>query len=162
MRRPNKWFVLRLVIIVFFASQGLSFPHVNDPIPWWAVLFAFFAFFLGLFTQAWVAISRGGRRYVWRKPSWYANPFTNPFTNTQPLQFFHMGAFCFMAFGLVWLIFGSWHWQRGLPLPLFPFSGGLGIWTFVRVFCLVFRKKMDGSNNALEPTATAPLVSTNK
>jgi len=141
--KPNKWFVLRLFIIGFFASGGLSFPNPDDPIPWFIVPFPFFGFFFGFFIQAWVGISLGGIRYVWRKPSWYANPFTK----TQPLQFFHMGAFCFMALGVVALIFGSWgswKWRQGAPLPFFPLSGGLGIWAFVRVFCLVFRKKMDG------------------
>src|ERR1700722_10172314 len=116
MRRPNKWFALRLAVIGFFASSGLSFPHPNDPIPWFIVPFAFFGFFLGLFIQAWIGIFRAGTRYVWRRPSWYANPFTNPFTNTEPLQFFHMGAFCFMSLGIVALIFGSWsswNWHQG-------------------------------------------------
>ena len=156
MRPPNKWFVLRLAIIGFFASGGISFPHPPDQIPWLIVPFAFFGFFLGLFIQAWLGISRGGTRYVWRRPSWYANPFTNPFTKTQPLQFFHMGAFCFMALGVVALIFGSWDWHRGAPLPLFPFSGGLGIWAFVRVFCLMFGKRMDEPNKSLQATAAAP------
>jgi hypothetical protein len=155
MRPPNKWFVLRLAIIGFFASGGISFPHPPDRIPWLIVPFAFFAAFLGLFVQAWIAIARRSTRYVWRWPSWYANPFTNPFTKTQPLQFLHMGGFCFMALGVVALIFGSWDWYHGAPLPLFPFSAGLGVWVFVRAVCLVFRKRMD-EPNALEPTATAP------
>jgi hypothetical protein len=148
MPRPNKWFILRLAIIGLFASGGLSFPHSNndEAMPWLFVPFVFFGSFLGLFIQAWIGISRGGARYVWRRPSWYANPFTNPFINTQPLQFFHIGAFCFMAFGIVTLIFGSWNWHHYAPLPLFPFSCGLGIWASVHVICLVFRKRMDASN----------------
>jgi hypothetical protein len=156
MPRPNRWFVLRLAIIGFFACKGLFFPQPDEPIPWLIVPFAFFGFFFGLFIQAWIAISRGGTRYVWRRPSWYANPFINLFRNTQPLQFFHMGAFCFMALGLVSLVFGSWDWQHGAPLALFPFSGGFGVWMFVRVFCLIFGKRMDESNKSLQATAAAP------
>ncbi len=65
-----------------------------------------------------------------------------------------MGAFCFMALGVVSLIFGSWDWQHGAPLPLFPLSGGLGIWAFVHVFCFVFGKRMDEFNPALETPTT--------
>jgi hypothetical protein len=144
MRPPNKWFVLRLAIIGFFALWGISFPHPPEQIPWLIVPFAFFACFLGLFIQFWMGISRGGIRYVWRRPSWYVNPFTNLFIKTQPLQFFHMGAFCFMALGIVALMFGSWDWHQGAPLPLFPFSGGLGIWACICVFCRVFSKRING------------------
>jgi len=156
MRPPNKWFVLRLAIIGFCAFGGISFPHRADQIPWWSVPFAFFGIFISSFVRLWIAISRGGTRYIWRRPSWYANPFSNPFTKTQPLQFFHMGAFGFMALGVVALMCGSWDWHHGAPLPLFPFSAGLGIWAFVRVFCRVFRKRMDEPNTALEPTPAAP------
>jgi hypothetical protein len=151
MRWPNKWFILRLAIIGFFASGGIFFPHPPDRIPWLILLFPFFAFFLLLYMRAWVSISRGGTRYVWRRPSWYANPFTSLFTKTQPLQFFHMGAFCFMALGVIALICGSWDWHHGAPLPLLPFCAGLGIWAFVRIFCLVFRKKMSFTSAAPEP-----------
>jgi hypothetical protein len=153
MRPPNKWFILRLAIIGFFAFGGISFPHPPDQIPWLIVPFAFFGFFIGLFAQLGFAISRGGTRYVWRRPSWYANPFS-PFSKRQPLQFFHMGAFCFMVLGVVALMCGSWDWHQGAPLPLFPFSGGLGIWAFTRVFCRIFRRRMDELNTALEPTPT--------
>ena len=156
MRRPNKWFILRLAIIGFFGVGGISFPHPDDRVPWLIVPFAFFAAFFGPLVQAWIAIARGGTRYIWRRPSWYANPFTNPFRKTEPLQFFHMGAFAFMAFGVISLIFGSWDWHHGAPLPLFPFSAGFGIWAFIRVFCFLFGKKMDEPNTALEPTPTAP------
>src|ERR1700734_1366398 len=106
MRLPNKWFILRLAIIGFFASGGISFPHPPGQIPWLIAIF-FLWVFPRLFVQAWIGISRGGTRCVLRRPAWYANPFTNPFTQTQPLQFFHMGAFCFMALGTVALILGS-------------------------------------------------------
>jgi hypothetical protein len=51
-----------------------------------------------------------------------------------------------MAFALVALTCRSWDWSRGVPLPLFPFSAGLGVWAFVRAFCLVFAKKMEEAN----------------
>src|ERR1700722_6118023 len=147
MQPPNKWFALRLAIIGFFAFEGIFIPQSDDRIPWLIVPFAFFGSFFGLFIQTWIGISRGGMRYVWRRPSWYSNPFTNPFTKTEPLQFFHMGAFCFMALGVVALIFTSWNWHNGAPLPLFPFSAGFGIWVSVRFFCLIFHKKMDELNS---------------
>ena len=55
-----------------------------------------------------------------------------------------------MTFGVIALIFGSWgswNWHQGAPLPLIPFSVGLGVWAFVRIFCLVFRKEMDEFSN---------------
>jgi hypothetical protein len=146
MQPPNKWFALRLLVIVVFASGGRIFPHDVEPVPWIFAPFGFFAAFLGLFAQSSFRISSSGTRCIWRRPSWYENPFTNPFKNTQPLQFFHMGAFCFMCLGLVMFVFGPWDWSRGLPFPFFVFSFGLGVWTFVRVFCLVYGRRMDESN----------------
>ena len=112
--------------------------------PWFFALFGFLAFFVGLFVQGWFFIYRGGTRYIWRRPSWYENPFSNPFMHTQPLQFFHMGGFAFMAMGLVMLASGRWDWSRGVPSALIVFGSGLGVWTYVSAFCLVFGRKMEG------------------
>ena len=154
MRRPNKWFYLRLGIVAVFAAGGLSFPQEVEAIPWFIVLLTFFVSFVGLFIQSWICLYRGGSRYMWRSPSWYENPFTHPFRHTQPLQFFHLGAFCLMSFALASLTSAPWNWAQGFPLPFFFLSGGFGVWVFVRVFCLVFAKKMGKSNHSFQPSAS--------
>jgi hypothetical protein len=147
MPRANKWFNLRLSIVAVFAAGAMSFPEDIDAMPWFIAPLPFFFFLIVPFIQSWICLTRRGSRYKWRTPSWYESPFTNPFRHTEPLRFFHLGAFCFMSFGLVWLVSKSWDWSRGIPLPLFPFSAGLGLWAYVHLFSLVFAKKFQQQNH---------------
>ena len=62
----------------------------------------------------------------WESPSWIGCPFLL----TQPLQFFHFGAWYLMSVGIGSMIFGlsrtpmSWFWEL-------PLSSGAGMWTGV-------------------------------
>jgi hypothetical protein len=75
---------------------------------------------------------------VWRRPSWCLNPFQAK----EPLQFFHLGAFHFMAGGVVGLAAALFRGPAGVPLAVSLIAIGCGIWLGVRLCMVVFRRKM--------------------
>lgn len=76
---------------------------------------------------------------VWREPSWLINPFLF----TEPLQFFHLAAFHFLAGGIGALLIFPFKglYAASVAMPLL--SAGIGAWIGVRLCMVVFRKKME-------------------
>ena len=75
---------------------------------------------------------------VWTYPSWRVSPFTMK----EPLQFFHLGGYFFLASGVGGLIHVAL--DRTLPVtePLIFTSTGAGVLCGVWLCCRVFRRKM--------------------
>ena len=78
---------------------------------------------------------------VWRRPSWSLNPFQP----REPLQFFHLGAFHFMAGGVVGLVAAIFRGPAVVPLAVSLISVGCGVWLGVRLCMVVFRRKMQAA-----------------
>jgi hypothetical protein len=70
-------------------------------------------------------------------PSWRANPFS-PF---QPVQFFHLGAWVFMAGGLAQLAGALARGEAVIPELFVPIGMGAGAWAACRVIPPVRRPK---------------------
>jgi len=74
---------------------------------------------------------------LWKKPSWFANPFS---FGQQPLQTFYDGALCLLAGSIGYLIAGlgiphlRWAWEL-------PGSFGLGVWIGVGACVRMFPKR---------------------
>lgn len=78
---------------------------------------------------------------VWCKPSWDINPFLF----RQPLQFFHLGAYHFIAGGIVGCLTLFYRDKEAAPLAVSLLSVGVGVWLGVQLCVFIFRKKMRGS-----------------
>jgi hypothetical protein len=79
---------------------------------------------------------------VWHRPSWS----TNPFNFRDPIQFFYLGAFLFIAQGMVTLlrVFAA-------PVPLYPeafvpLAMGIGSWLGVKIVVLLNPAKFNQRN----------------
>ena len=97
----NRWRIVRLSFVTFafvsslvagFRGASIAVPEagITDGIAWLVAPAIMLLIVVGL--QAW----RLGPRATWHRPSWYRNPFSV----SQPLQFFHLGAFFFVAGGV--------------------------------------------------------------
>jgi len=74
----------------------------------------------------------------WRQPSWSVNPFQV----REPLQFFHLGSFFFMAGGLIGIATLPFRGLAAAPLAISLVSIGVGLWVGVQLCMMVYRKKM--------------------
>ena len=117
--------------------------------PWLFVPLPFFFFFIFFFITSWSDFRRDVRGREWKIPSWYDKRVI-PFMAKvyQPLNHFHLVAFCLMGVGIVLLMMGSWDLSLGAPVALMFLSSGLGVWAFVRMFCLVFCKGLEDGNSS--------------
>jgi hypothetical protein len=128
MNSTRKWFWVRVAIIVVAALQGvaLTSPRViaRSNIDWLAcgvlLLACPFALLAVISLQALNPMSAP----IWRRPSWGINPFLV----TEPLQFFHLASFCFMAAGAGGM--GALPVRGGSAAPLAAslLAVGVGLW----------------------------------
>ena len=143
--KVNKWFCIRMTLVLAGGYSGLSItsPDVvaSSNVDWEAcliiVLFAPLALLLVVGIQAINPCSAK----VCRKPSWTINPFLFK----EPLQFFHLGAYHFMAGGIVGSLSLFYRGTEAAPLAMLMLSIGAGVWLGVQLCILIFRKKMGNS-----------------
>ena len=137
----NKWFFVRFGLIVAsaitYAIQGSVSAHAEPPIDMSALIIGLFFGIIGL--QCILAIQFMNKKSaeIWEHPSWSENPFQIK----QPIQFFHLGAWLFIASSIVSVI------QTWLKSPKFildalmPLVIGVGLLIGVHLSRLLFRRK---------------------
>jgi len=100
-----------IILVVIGASITPLEPRFEPPLDWLTLLgiFVFIPFALFLVIGFQRLNPRSAK--VWHLPSWS----TNPFNFRDPIQFFYLGAFLFIAQGIVTLlrVFVA-------PVPLYP------------------------------------------
>jgi hypothetical protein len=135
------WWVIRTSLVVlgaivsFFVPLG---PQAKPPIDWFALLLIFASCPIALVFVLGIQVMNPMSSRVWRRPSWSANPFNF----SEPLQFFHFGAYAMLVQGTVLLIR-----LAASPVPfyvevLIPMTMGLGVLLGIQLTMLVFRRKM--------------------
>ena len=137
----NTWLIVRLALVALSVLQGALSSQVSAPPE--GVSLSLLAVIVGfgivgmLFV---VGIQRINPRSAstWRYPSWSINPFLL----REPLQFFHLGGFFFIAAGVGsavrMLALGQTPQLSALFLPAF----GVGILGGVYACTVVYRGKM--------------------
>ncbi len=141
MTSAKKWLWVRVGIV---ALGGLSGIEVTSPatvaesnVDWLAC-----AILLGaspLMLLAVIALQAcNPAAPSWRRPSWHISPFLT----TEPLQFFHLAAFTFIAGGLVGVATLPFRGISAAPLAVALLSVGAGAWLGIHLSMRVCRKKM--------------------
>jgi tellurite resistance protein TehA-like permease len=102
--KTNKWFLIRLGLIAVsaaaYAIQGPVSVHAEPPIDLSALVMGLFFGIIGLQFVLTIQFVNKKSAEVWKPPSWSENPFQFK----QPIQFFHLGAWLFIASSLVCVI----------------------------------------------------------
>jgi hypothetical protein len=104
------------------------------------------AFPIILLPQFGRSATKKGSLEKWEKPSWNLNPFQWK----QPLQFFHLGGFCFIAAGLVGIFRSLVYGPSMLFFNLFTLSGGLGVLLSVMLAQKLYAEKFNKEDEALD------------
>jgi hypothetical protein len=137
-----RWLYVRAALVVASFTGGVlgegdQGPELGGSLSWIAVGVFMFGVIGMLFIIGMQAINPRSAPY-WRYPSWACNPFTL----REPLQFFHLGGYFFLAAGVGRLL--RFAFDRSIPLfesVVFAFWGG-GIVVGVWLGAAIFRKKM--------------------
>ena len=142
MLRTNAWFAVRVVLVLFGGLGGWATnegePSAEVYGPWWYSLAL--VPITGVMIVALLAVQAVNpwSAKVWQPPSWYANPFDF----SQPLQFFHLAAWHFLAGGSVSILQAFVRTRPQLiPEALLVTAVGVGAWLGVRVSERVFKKR---------------------
>ena len=140
----NVWAWVRIMIVAAFILMGLLLPAqpaAKPPIQWQdlGIIFAFIPVGL-LFVVGLQALNRRSA-IVWRYPSWWVNPFNV----SEPLQFFHLGGYSFLAYGMGVLLQLSISNRLFYPEAFIGLIIGAGALLGVHICTLVFRRKMKDS-----------------
>lgn len=139
--KKKKWLFVRLGLIAASSAacaiQGPVSAHAEPPIDMSALLMGLFFGIIGLqFVLAIQFINKKSAE-IWEQPSWSENPFQMK----HPIQFFHLGAWLFIASPFVTIL------QTWLKSPKFildalmPLVIGVGLLTSVHLSRLFFRRK---------------------
>ena len=135
------WAIVRGALLAAAFLQGALGNQVLAPAEGVSVPLLFLVFGFGIIGMLFVVgVQRLNPRSAqsWRYPNWSVNPFSL----REPLQFFHLGGFFFLACGgggtLGQLLRGEQLGLANLFLPAF----GAGLLGGVYVCTLVFRSKM--------------------
>jgi hypothetical protein len=142
--RHSKWFWIRVVLTVLGGLSGVSIvsPETikssSADLDWTATLVIFLFAVVGtLFLLAIQALNPYSAE-IWHKASWEVNPFLF----REPLQFFHCGAYCFIACGLVACAILVYRGDDGFPLGVSLLALGAGLRLAVALSACVFRRKV--------------------
>jgi hypothetical protein len=143
MSTDKKWLYVRLGIVAIGGLSGISItsPEIaaESNVDWLAcaVLLVVTPFTL----LAVVGLQRFNpwSAPTWRRPSWYLNPFLL----SEPLQICHLGAFHFMAGGVVGVAMLPFRGLSAAPLAVSLLSIGVGVWLGVQICMKVCGKKID-------------------
>ena len=137
----NQWAIVRVALLAIGLLQGALSSQAQAPLDGVTPTLIAVAFAFGIVGLLFVV---GIQRInpisapIWRYPSWSINPFLL----REPLQFFHLGGFYFLASGV-----GELLRQIFLKNPLtldylFLPAIGLGLLSGVYLCTVVFRSKM--------------------
>jgi len=137
----TKWTVVRGGLIVVGVAlalwRGPTSDHATPPIDGTALILAFVGGVLGLqFLLAFQALNKKSSA-VWRRPSWKENPFSL----TQPVQFFHLAGWFFLVPPLVTVALTWLNKPEYVLDALMPFCVGIGILCGVQLSKVLYSKK---------------------
>ena len=136
----NKWVIVRLVVLAVAAAEGVMNGWLPDR-PVTPLLLAGMVAYgvIAVPIVVWAQRLNPRNKPVWHFPSWRRNPLTL----RDPMQFFHMAGFVFIAFGLGVagrdLRFGE---PLRLPHAVLP-AFGVGMIIGCYVAARLFRKHLD-------------------
>jgi hypothetical protein len=135
------WFYIRLAIVAAAFLGGILGQGRDLNTGYTAAQLAMATFAFGVFAMQFViGIQAFNARSapVWRYPSWRANPFTM----REPLQFFHLGGYYFLASGVGGLLHVAVDGSLPVTEPIMFASTGAGVICGVWLCCRLFRRKM--------------------
>lgn len=135
------WRTIRILLIASAFLQGvlvdgIAPPPEDSPIPILGVIFLFGI--VGMLFVIGIQAINPASATTWRVPSWDINPFLIK----EPLQFFHLGAFYFLAIGVGVLIRHVFVSHTVAPNSFFLLSLASGLLVGVWLCTRVFRRKM--------------------
>lgn len=140
--KKNKWFWVRVLVVGAGAISGFSItsPETVETsnVDWTACLIMLLFTPLGLTFIIGIQALNPYSAKNWRKPSWDINPFLFK----EPLQFFHLGSFHFLAGGLVACTTLLDRGKAAAPLAVSLLSIGIGVWLGVQLCMILFKNKM--------------------
>jgi hypothetical protein len=141
MNKHTKWFWVRIGLLIYGFIMGLFYPSqaaVNDSgVDWMASLMVIIIMPFGMLFVIGIQAFNPISATEWRKPSWEINPFLLK----EPLQFFHLCAFFFIASGLSACLSVTFRSVEGAPLAVLILSCGVAAWLGVQMSVQVFKKK---------------------
>ncbi|MBR9813548.1 hypothetical protein GYB61_06795 [bacterium] len=136
----NLWVCVRLGIVLatavtsfFVPLEAQAAPHIGWPSLSAISAFCCVAIVLVIGLQALNPLSAK----VWRVPAWHRNPFNF----RDPGQFFHLGAFVFLAQGVVMLVRFVFSSVAFYPELLLPLAIGGSVLIGLSLVSVVFRFK---------------------
>lgn len=136
------WLWVRLAVVVLGGLPSVLIGASSGPVPegyslMAGLLILIFAPITVLLIVGLQAVSPFSAR-VWRRPSWCINPLLF----TEPLQFFHLAVFYFLASGAGVLLGLPFSVLSGFPIAAVLISIGVGLWVGVRLCMTFFTWKM--------------------
>ena len=144
MIRGRTWLWVRLGIVAIGGLSGISITSpetvAESNVDWLACAVLLVVSPLMLLAVVCLQRFNPWSTPIWKRPSWYINPFR------EPLQFFHLGAFHFMAGGVVGVAMLPFRGFSAAPLAVSLLSIGIGVWLGVQLCMKVCRKKMEGAS----------------
>ncbi len=142
MSTPNKWMLTRLGLVALGGVSGLDITSpdtvAKSNVDWMACVILLLVCPIALLAVVGLQAISPMSAPFWRWPSWSVNPLQA----REPLQFFHLGAFFFMAGGVVGLGLLPFRDSAAAPLAVSLLSIGIGLWIGVQLGIKVYRKKM--------------------
>jgi hypothetical protein len=135
-----KWVIVRLVVVAAAAAEGVMNGWVPER-PVTVLLLAGMVAYgvIAVPVVVWAQRLNPRNKPIWHFPSWRRNPLTL----RDPMQFFHMTGFVFIAFGLGVAGLNLWFHQPLRPphaeLPAF----GVGLVIGSYVAARLFRKQLE-------------------
>ncbi len=136
----NKWVIVRLVVVAAAAAEGVMNGWLPERPVTLLLLLGMVAYgVIAVPVVVWAQRLNPRNKPVWHFPSWRRNPMTL----RDPMQFFQMAGFVFLAFGLGVVGLNLWHHQP-LRLPhaeLPAFGVGMVIGSYLAA--LLFRKQLE-------------------
>lgn len=138
----NIWLYVRIglilisVIAAFFAPLE---PQAVPPIGWGALLAIFIFCPIGIVIVLGMQVANPMSAKVWRRPSWSLNPFNI----REPLLFFHLGAYMFLADGMVMLMRTATSAEPFYVESLIPLVMAMGVFLGLQAVMLLFSSKME-------------------
>jgi hypothetical protein len=146
---PNKWVFIRLALI---AMNGIPFPSFN---PVGAKIFSPLElsgtslFSLGVVPVLGFMVMNYGKlsgttqgfAVQWPRPSWRKNPFTL----TEPMQFFHLAVFILIFLGVSRMLVGSEVYLNPPSSGTVFLTAGVGLWAGMWLSVFSFEKRKGSS-----------------
>lgn len=138
----NVWSYVRIglilvsVIAAFFAPLE---PQAVPPNGWGALLAIFIFCPIGIVIVLGMQAANPMSARVWRRPSWSLNPFNF----REPLLLFHLGAYMFLADGIVMLMRTAISAESFYVESLMPLVMAIGVFLGLQAVMLLFSSKME-------------------